>query len=372
MGSSTDQEAGGPVDGRKRRRLARGRRAYPAAVAAVVTTLVVVVLGAGRADLFGQASSPSRVSGGGGASPGSANSSTGSESGGTAAGGPRGFSTPGTPSASTTPTEPDPEQSGRERAPRPQRVLAGFTVARLSSEFRIGTLNILGSQHSAGKGGYGPGTYRAGIAASLIRSRGIEVMGLQEVQDDQLAVLDGALAGYAIWPGQGLGNNGQRLQVAWRDDRFDMVDNGSVSYPFDRQRIPLPYVLLRDRTTGAEFWVITTHNSARDLEGERDAATGIEIALINRLAADGIPVFIIGDMNEHTEFFCRVSAATGMTAANGGAAGGGCRLPPAPLRVDWIMGRGVSFAGYVQDGASLAQASDHYFLYADATLRTSG
>ena len=84
--------------------------------------------------------------------------------------------------------------------------------------------------------------------------------------------------------------------------------------------------------------------------------------------ATGRPVIITGDMNEHTEFFCRVAAATGMVAANGGSGAGGCHLPPNPLRVDWIMGgHGMSFSGYRQDGAGLGHASDHYYLYATAT-----
>jgi hypothetical protein len=145
-----------------------------------------------------------------------------------------------------------------------------------------------------------------------------------------------------------------------------------VTYTFASQHIPLPYVLLRDDATGAEFWMITTHNSAGGMEVQRDYSTGIEISLINQLRATGLPVIITGDMNEHTEFFCRVAAATGMVAANGGSGVGGCHLPAGPLRVDWIMGGAgdgsqVSFSGYRQDGAGLGRASDHYYLYSEVS-----
>ena len=54
--------------------------------------------------------------------------------------------------------------------------------------------------------------------------------------------------------------------------------------------------------------------------------------------------------------------------ANGGSGAGGCHLPPPPLRVDWIMGGGgASFSGYRQDAAGLHRASDHYYLYSEAT-----
>ncbi len=237
-----------------------------------------------------------------------------------------------------------------------------------SSTFTIAQSNVLGSQHTAGRGGYGPGAARAAITSSLLTSRGVDVGGMQEVQSDQLGVFLNRMPGYSFWPAAALGHNGERLQIYWRSSRFTMMDQGSFTYVFSSQHIPLPYVLLRDRVSGAEFYVITAHNSPGGLEAQRDIATGIEISLIRQLMATGRPVFITGDMNEHTEFFCKVAMATGMVAANGGSGAGGCRLPPGPLRVDWIMGgHGASFSGYRQDGAGLARASDHYYLYSTAT-----
>lgn len=242
------------------------------------------------------------------------------------------------------------------------------------SSFRVGALNILGSQHTRGPGGYGPGTERAGISAGIIMARGVDVVTLSEVQDDQLAVLNNRLAGYSIWPQHSLGRNGQRLQIAWRSDRFEMVDGGSVTFTFASQQIPKPYVRLRDRATGAEFWVISTHLSAGKLEAERDSGTAITISLIQQLlASSGKPVIVGGDVNEHEEFFYDVCGATGFLAANGG--GPGCALPPRPLRVDWIMGGGgdgVDFSGYVQDGSTLARASDHYFIHANVSVTDPG
>ena len=271
----------------------------------------------------------------------------------------------------------DPVVIVRERAERKAKLEARREAALpKTSAFRVGTLNILGSQHTQGKGGYGPGPQRAGISAGLIRSRGIDVVGFQEVQDDQIGALQNGLSDFSMWPVQALGNNGQRLQVMWRDSKFELVDTGSVSYVFASQRIPLPWVRLRDREHGGEFYVVTTHNSAGGLEGERDAATTVEIGLINELRSTGLPVIITGDMNEHEEFFCRAAAEAQMVAANGGSGVGGCQLPPQPRRVDWIMGTSdIDFSGYVQDGASRAAASDHYLLYADVGLdnpRTAG
>jgi hypothetical protein len=259
---------------------------------------------------------------------------------------------------------------GTSLALKPAALLARKTadLSPASTTFTIAQSNVLGSQHTSGRGGFGPGTARAAMTSSLLTSRGVDVGGMQEVQSDQLGVFLSHMPSYSFWPAASLGNNGERLQIYWRSSRFTMMDHGSVTYVFSSQHIPLPYVLLRDRSSGAEFYVITTHNSPGGLEAQRDMATGTEIALIRQLMATGRPVLITGDMNEHTEFFCRVAMSTGMVAANGGSGGGGCSLPPGPLRVDWIMGgHGMSFSGYRQDGAGLGHASDHYYLYSTAT-----
>ncbi|GEP38006.1 hypothetical protein NPS01_16690 [Nocardioides psychrotolerans] len=231
--------------------------------------------------------------------------------------------------------------------------------------FRIGTLNILGSQHKGG------GTSRASALAGAILGRGVDVVGLQEVQDDQLAVLQNQLSGYTIWPGQGLGNQGVRLQVAWRDALFSLVDTGSITTTFDYQQRPIPWVLLENRGTEGQFYVIDVHNSPRDQEGDRDAATGEEIALINELRSSGKTVFIVGDMNEHTEFFCRVAASTGMVGSNGAYYSGGCSTGAGPIKIDWILGSGgeVDFSGHVVDyGDPIRYATDHAFVHADVRV----
>ncbi|MDP2772701.1 MAG: endonuclease/exonuclease/phosphatase family protein, partial [Nocardioides sp.] len=230
--------------------------------------------------------------------------------------------------------------------------------------FRLGTLNILGSQHRGG------GTSRASALAGAIQGRGVDIVGLQEVQDDQLRVLQSQLGGYTIWPGQGLGNQGVRLQIAWRDSLFSLQDTGSITTTFDHQQRPIPWVLLQHRATQGEFYVIDIHNSPRDQERDRDAATGEEIALINQLRSTGKTVFIVGDTNEHTEFFCRVAASTGMVGSNGAYYSGGCNTGAGPIKIDWIMGGGeVDFSGHVVDyGSPIRSATDHAFVHAEVRV----
>ncbi len=240
----------------------------------------------------------------------------------------------------------------------------------LTYSFTVGTLNVLGSNHTRHSKQWAPGVVRTRAAAAQIRNRGIDLIGMQEVQDDQLGVLLGNLPGYTIWPRDTLGGSGIRLQIAFSNSLFELVDTGTIITAFSHQRRPIPWVKLRDRATGGEFYYVTLHNSPRGLESERDAATGAEIVLLNSLLSSGLPVMVAGDTNEPSEFFCRVGAATGMGAANGGSAGSRCVLPPRPTGLDWVMGgNGTSFSRYVRD--KLGGISDHPIVHSDVTMTTT-
>jgi endonuclease/exonuclease/phosphatase family metal-dependent hydrolase len=296
-----------------------------------------------------------------------------------------------TTTSTTTGRREDVSGSARRSAPTSYRVHRGTSLqltpaARLrikaarqallpkTSSFLFATLNVLGSQHSAAKGGFGPGTSRAYREAALLRARGIDLIGLQEVQKDQGAVLAAQLPGYTVWPRESLGPQGYRLQMAWRDDRFTLVEGKSTTYLFDHMHIPLPYALLRDNKTGAEFWFINAHNSPEGLQAERVVSSGIEARLVQQLKATGHPVLLAGDLNEHASVFCRLAAAAGLKSANGGYYSGGCHYPQGPLRIDWLMGSSdVTFSSYRQDHTTIsAGESDHYLILADAMVTDAG
>ncbi|WP_435744273.1 endonuclease/exonuclease/phosphatase family protein [Nocardioides sp. SYSU DS0663] len=241
--------------------------------------------------------------------------------------------------------------------------------------FKLATYNILGSQHTRGRGGYGPGTHRARLAAAAIRQRGIDVIGLQEVQRDQLRVLRKRLDGYRIWPGKRLGNQGVRLQIAFRTQEFALVGHGSMQTRFHRQTRPIPWVKLRERRTDRRIYVVDIHNSPRGLERERDSATRKQLRLIDRLRRRGHPVFVTADANEKREFYCKVVGATDLRAANGGKpAADRCRPPQRRLRIDWVLGgRRVDFSHYQEDrGPRLRRASDHELVHARVRVRRRG
>lgn len=241
------------------------------------------------------------------------------------------------------------------------------------TRFRIGTFNVLGSQHTVGRGGWGPGKVRAKVTARLVANRRLDVIGMQEVQPDQLRVLRSRMHGYKFWPSASLGYPGVPLQIGWRTHRFDRVGAGKIYIPFDHQRRSVPWVLLRDRITNRTVYVVNVHNSAGPQERSRDEATHHEITLIRKLRHHHRPVFAVGDVNEKTEWFCRVARETDLRAANGGSVRGGHCRPPRHPRIDWVMGSGpIRFSQYHHDRQYPVRfASDHQMVRALVTMRTT-
>lgn len=250
------------------------------------------------------------------------------------------------------------------RAMRAEVEAARLAELRKVSSFRVGTLNILGSNHARG------GTSRAAREADLIRSRGIDLIGLQEVQRDQRGVFVSRLPGMTVWPQDAHGRQGYRLQIAYSNARFERVDGGYVTHNWIGMQVPIPWIELRDRESGARFFLVNAHNAPNDMQASRDVSIGIEAALVNRLKATGKPVLMVGDMNEKQSFFCKMAARTQIVSANGGSWSGGCRPPGGDVRIDWIVGAGdLTFSGYAQDGTTRATGmSDHYLIYADVDV----
>ncbi|MFA6298267.1 MAG: endonuclease/exonuclease/phosphatase family protein [Nocardioides sp.] len=264
----------------------------------------------------------------------------------------------GVPAAARTP-EPEPPEASRASAAR----YASFDVA---------TFNVLGSQHTAEPGGRPPGKQRARIVSELIERKNLDLVALQEVQADQLLVLKHELDQHRIWPAYQLGKGALRLQIAWRERAFDLLDTGTLVTKFDRQNRPVPWVLLRHRASGRALYVIDVHHSPRRQELERDRATGRVIELVHRLRSTGRTVVLLGDHNERREAFCKVVGRTDLQAANGGWVSARRCVPPGrPLRVDWVFGRGLlDFSDYeTEDGKAIRRASDHHLVRATARLR---
>ena len=251
------------------------------------------------------------------------------------------------------------------------------------TQWTISSLNVLGAGHTAPGGkkhGWASGPVRMKWLTEVITDEGVDVIGLQEFERPQYNVWEKRMgATWDSYPGTAWGPRQMRNTVAWRTDQWSLVTASWIKIPYFHGHIlRMPLVRLQNVTTGQEIYASSFHNpaNARGPAAQwRKQATENEIAMVNRLRDDtGLPVYVLGDMNEKDIYFCRMTAATDMVAANGGfnnGSGGlaGCG-PTRPTYIDWIFGSPeTTFTGYVANrGPKIRKSTDHSMIIAQAEL----
>lgn len=248
-------------------------------------------------------------------------------------------------------------------------------AARDPMTFRIATLNVLGDVHTAPYGqadGYAPARIRAEWTSDLLQQLGSpSIVGMQELDAPQLRALLRATGGaYAAYPGAAM-SNGVQASLMWRTDTWTATAERTITIPFIRFKRANPVVRLQNNETGRSIWVINVHNAPRDYQAQRDQAVKQEIATIQDLRASGLPVFLLGDMNEKERVFCKVVGQTDLTSPRGGSVSGSrCEPPSGFLRVDWIFGGpDASWSDFVQDQSPLKRwINDHVVPVTTVTL----
>ena len=286
---------------------------------------------------------------------------------------PTGSATAPAPTRTAAPTPAHAASPTRSRsatpAPTPTPAPLALAPPTATLEFTLTTFNVLGASHTAPGGshhGWAPGPTRAKGAAALIARHHSDVVGFQELQGPQLAVLR-RRTNLEFYPGFSMGRLDTDNSLGWRRDEWTAMEKHVVRIPyFDGGRRSMPFVRLRNDRTGLQAWFANFHNPAETSRFHhqqrfRDAATKIEATLANHLIdSSDLPVFITGDMNERTPYFCALTSTAPMIAARGGTNNGRC-LGGRPRAVDWIFGsQGVTFSHYVEDRSHLVDVTtDH-------------
>ncbi|HSU01745.1 MAG TPA: cutinase family protein [Nocardioides sp.] len=234
---------------------------------------------------------------------------------------------------------------------------------RGSMSTEVMTFNILGSQHTAPGGArpnFAPGRVRTEWAKNLIAQRGSTLIGLSEPQPDQITALDVATNGsFSFYPGNTMGYEAAPQSVMWKDSEWSFVWGNTVQMPFMKGSRPQALVRLRNTSTGREIYWINAHLSPGKMQADRDKGMEIIKQVVKKLAGDGLPVLVTGDLNEHVKAFRRIACPTDLNAAVGGNTQGNACTPPAAMRVDWIFGRGSFDDTEVNQGAQVRRTTDH-------------
>ncbi|MEX0429371.1 endonuclease/exonuclease/phosphatase family protein [Nocardioides sp. DS6] len=247
-------------------------------------------------------------------------------------------------------------------------------LASREVSFTIGTLNVLGSQHTGPHGddhrGWPAASWRTGQQAAYIKSHGVDVVGLQEAKPDQL---DGLmrLTGFKAFPGYQFGKRDTDNSILYDPDKFEFVSGTSFKIVFMHGPRPQTVLRLRDKDTGREMYFINMHTSAGHdgaHTATRHAGMATAVNYINSLKSQGLPIFVTGDMNDREPFKSRVLGPADLTAPI--FHGWHSRIyGPGWLAVDWIAGSPqVSWSDYWVEILQKRKISDHYFITAHATI----
>ncbi|MEI2820410.1 MAG: endonuclease/exonuclease/phosphatase family protein [Marmoricola sp.] len=130
-----------------------------------------------------------------------------------------------------------------------------------------------------------------------------DVIGVQEMQREQRAAFYSRMkSSYTFFPFDGGVDTDN--SILWRQATFGFVQGGTFKVPYFSGNLRnMPWVLLREKATGKTAYFINVHNPATlpdrgDQSQWRAAAIAAERALVTKLKATGVPVFLTGDFND--------------------------------------------------------------------------
>lgn len=173
------------------------------------------------------------------------------------------------------------------------------------AQLTVATYNIRNSNAADGPNNW---ELRRDTLVALVKQINPDILGTQEVLNDQLKYLTATLTGYTAY-GAGRNNGrhaGEHSAIFFKKDKYELVKGGnfwlsltpkrpgSKSWDAAITRI-CTWVKLKDKTTGAQLLVFNTHFDHRGKEARRQSAALLR-RMVDSLAA-GLPVLVTGDFN---------------------------------------------------------------------------
>ncbi len=239
--------------------------------------------------------------------------------------------------------------------------------------FTLVSFNVLGASHTRNSAKYAPAAERVGPVVDKWSAMKADVIGVQEMQREQRAAFYSRMkSSYTFFPFDGGVDTDN--SILWRQATFGFVQGGTFKVPYFSGNLRnMPWVLLREKATGKTAYFINVHNPATlpdrgDQSQWRAAAIAAERALVTKLKATGVPVFLTGDFNDKEKAVCPLTGDGLMVSASGG--GGTPCVLPYQIGIDWIFGAGnMAFSTYIKDKSTQEMLlSDHPMIIARTHL----
>lgn len=186
---------------------------------------------------------------------------------------------------------------------------SGVATGAKGSNFNIASYNLLGASHTEpggdttqGHDRYGP---RLDKAISIMKQNNFDIVGLQELESPQRKkLLNDAGDTYDIYPSTDIAtNNFSENAIIWIKSKFSLVESGKTTIPYNATlNRDVPWVKLKDRTSGQEFYVFNTHDPVGENNKQyRPQDAKIHLADMEAKIKTGLPVFMTGDFNSAYE-----------------------------------------------------------------------
>ena len=240
----------------------------------------------------------------------------------------------------------------------------------------VASFNVLGASHTRSGGRFATAAVRMPKEWNLIQRYRTDVVGFQELQDEQAAQfmsLSGGQFESFHWRGRPDGPGDTDNSIAWRTSTMELVSTDTYDIPYFGGNIRhVPIVLLRQKATGRTAYFLNVHNPA-DVQGPaqrwRNQAVAIEKAKIVELRQTGRPVFLTGDFNDRQEAFCPLTANK-LSISPNSVPNYACAYPR-QSSIDWIFAAGQTrFSYFVRDTSTQSSnISDHPFVFTRAHLQ---
>lgn len=183
----------------------------------------------------------------------------------------------------------------------------------IEASLNLGSFNI--RLDTSADTGYKDWQSRKENCATVVKTHGFDVFGLQEVLLNQQKDLKALLPEYGFYfVGRDNGSAGEAVGVAYRTDKFEILDwdrfwlsdtpdkpSDSVNWGGMTRKRVAAWVLLKHRESGKSFYYLATHlevnNNGNSYEGVRKKSADLIISRMNEINTDSLPLFVVGDMN---------------------------------------------------------------------------
>jgi endonuclease/exonuclease/phosphatase family metal-dependent hydrolase len=190
-------------------------------------------------------------------------------------------------------------------APECVNVLIAVTQFREASSLNVMTYNVRYDNEGDGVNRW---SNRKDVAAQIILNEDIDIVGMQEVLNNQLNDLKARLTGYNnIGVGRNGGTNGEYSPIFYKTDRFTVISSGtfwlsetpdvigSKGWDGAHPRIAT-WAVLEDRANQSRLLVVNTHI---DHQGSTAQQEGVKLIMsrIGTMRQNTLPVLLTGDFN---------------------------------------------------------------------------